>query len=143
MCGLAGCWHRDDRAANIAVLAPMLDRQRHRGPDDRGTWAEGPIALGLDRLSILAPSSHAHQPFVTPDGTSAVAYNGEVYNWRALQHELELEGVRFTSQCDTEVVLHALHRWGPEAAIPRFNGMFALAWYDRRTATLWRTSRDR
>lgn len=142
MCGLAGCWHRADRAADIAVLVPMLDRQQHRGPDDRGTWAEGPIALGLDRLSILDLSSYGHQPFLTPDGKSAIAYNGEVYNWRELRHELEREGVRFTSQCDTEVVLHALHHWGPEAAIPRFNGMFALAWYDRRTTTLW-LARDR
>jgi asparagine synthase (glutamine-hydrolysing) len=120
----------------------MLDRQRHRGPDDRGTWADGPVALGLDRLSILDLSAHGHQPFVTPDGNSAVAYNGEVYNWRELKRELEQEGVRFTSHCDTEVVLHALHRWGAEAAIPRFNGMFALAWYDHRAATLW-LARDR
>lgn len=142
MCGLAGCWNRDDRAAEIGVLAPMLDRQRHRGPDDRGIWADGPVALGLDRLSILDLSSHGHQPFVTPDGSSALAYNGEVYNWRELKRELEQEGIHFTSHCDTEVVLHALHRWGPEAAIPRFNGMFALAWYDCRAATLW-LARDR
>ena len=142
MCGLAGCWNRDGRPADSTVAARMLDRQRHRGPDDRGTWAEGPVALGLDRLSILDLSFHGHQPFVTPDGNSAIAYNGEVYNWRELKQELEQAGVRFTSHCDTEVVLHALHRWGPETAIPRFNGMFALAWYDRRADTLW-LARDR
>jgi len=142
MCGIAGSWHRDGRPADPDVVVRMLDRQRHRGPDDRGTWAGGTAALGLDRLSILDLSPHGHQPFVTPDGSSALAYNGEVYNWRDLRRELEREGVRFTSQCDTEAVLHALHRWGPEQAIPHFNGMFALAWYDGRSRTLW-LARDR
>lgn len=142
MCGLAGYWNRDGSPADIGVVARMLDRQRHRGPDDRGTWAAGSVTLGLDRLSILDLSEHGHQPFLTPDGTSALAYNGEVYNWRELRHELERDGVHFTSRCDTEVVLHALHRWGPHAAIPRFNGMFALAWYDLRDDTLW-LARDR
>lgn len=120
----------------------MLDPQRHRGPDDRGVWADGPVALGLDRLSILDLTPHGHQPFVMPDGSSALAYNGEVYNWRELRSELAAQGAQFTSQCDTEVVLHALHLWGPEAAVPRFNGMFAFAWFDRRSGTLW-LGRDR
>jgi asparagine synthase (glutamine-hydrolysing) len=124
------------------VVERMLERQRHRGPDDRGTWATGPVALGLDRLSILDLSPLGHQPFVMPDGSSAVAFNGEVYNWLELRGELEQEGVTFRSHCDSEVVLHALHRWGPEVAIPRFNGMFAIAWYDLRAATLW-LARDR
>jgi asparagine synthase (glutamine-hydrolysing) len=142
VCGLAGCRRRDGRPADPADILQMLDRQRHRGPDDRGVWTSGPTALGLDRLSILDLSPHGHQPFVTPDGAGVIAYNGEVYNWRALRRDLETEGVRFTSQCDTEVVLHAMHRWGPEAAVPRFDGMFALAYVDRRSDTLW-LARDR
>jgi asparagine synthase (glutamine-hydrolysing) len=142
MCGVAGFWHRDGRPAEAGLVAPMLDRQRHRGPDDRGAWAAGSVALGVDRLSILDLRPLGHQPFVTPDGRSALAYNGEVYNWRQLRQELEQDGILFISDCDSEVVLHALHHWGPEAAIPRFNGMFALAWYDRRCETLW-LARDR
>lgn len=142
MCGIAGCWHRDGRAADAQAVVRMLDRQRHRGPDGRGVWCEGPVALGLDRLSIVDPSEQGRQPFVTPDATSVLAYNGEVYNWRALRAELEDEGVPFVSRCDTEVVLHALHRWGPQRAIPRFDGMFALAWYDLRSGALW-LARDR
>ncbi|MGH7523172.1 MAG: asparagine synthase (glutamine-hydrolyzing) [Gemmatimonadales bacterium] len=142
MCGLAGFWHRDGARADGDNARRMLDRQRHRGPDDRGVWADGPVALGLDRLSILDLTPHGHQPFVMPDGSSALAYNGEVYNWRELRSELATEGVQFTSDCDSEVVLHAMHRWGPEAAVPRFNGMFALAWFDRRSGTLW-LARDR
>ncbi len=142
MCGIAGYWHRDGRPADTAFLPAMLDRQRHRGPDDRGVWAAGPVALGADRLSILDLSPHGHQPFATPEQDSVLTYNGEVYNWRELRLELEREGVRFVSACDSEVVLHALHRWGPEAAVPRFNGMFALAWYDCRSGSLW-LARDR
>ncbi len=142
MCGIAGYRRRHGQPAEAGAVTRMLDRQRHRGPDDRGTWCAGPVALGLDRLSILDLSEHGHQPFVTPDGTGVVAYNGEVYNWRDLRHALEAEGVRFTSHCDSEVVLHALHRWGPETAIPRFDGMFALAYFDRRNDALW-LARDR
>ena len=142
MCGLAGCWHRDGTPADPMLVERMLDRQRYRGPDDRGTWSAGPVALGLDRLAILDLSPHGHQPMASRDGQSVIAYNGEVYNWRELRRELEADGVAFTSACDTEVVLEALHRWGPEVAIPRFNGMFALAWFDRRDDTLW-LARDR
>ena len=142
MCGLAGVWHRDGGIADPVVVGRMLDRQSHRGPDDRGIWAYGQVALGLDRLSILDLSPHGHQPFATPDGASVLAYNGEVYNWRELRRELEAEGVQFISHCDTEVVLHALHRWSPQTAIPRFNGMFALAYCDLRSGTLW-LARDR
>ena len=142
MCGLAGFWDRAGRQADVSVVELMLNRQQLRGPDDRGVWAAGGIALGHDRLSILDLSSHGHQPFVTADGSSVIAYNGEVYNWRELRSELEAEGVVFTSDCDTEVVINALANWGPEKAIPRFNGMFAFAWFDISTDTLW-LSRDR
>ncbi len=120
----------------------MLDRQRSRGPDDRGIWASGHVALGLDRLSILDLSSHGHQPFVSPYTGSVIAYNGEVYNWRELRRELEREGVQCRSDCDTEVVLHALDRWGPEQAVARFNGMFSFAWFDPQSQSVW-LARDR
>lgn len=120
----------------------MVERIRYRGPDDQGTWVHGPIGFGHCRLSILDLSPRGHQPFVTADGLGVLTYNGEVYNFQELRQELEQEGVRFTSTTDTEVVLYALHRWGPEKAIPHFNGMFALGYFDRRTNTLW-LSRDR
>jgi len=142
MCGLAGFWHKDGHTADPDIVASMLDRQQYRGPDDRGIWTDGSVALGLDRLSILDLSDHGRQPFQAPENSSVIAYNGEIYNWRELRRELRREGIAFTSECDTEVVLHALDRWGPEIAIPRFNGMFALAWFDRTTGTLW-LARDR
>jgi asparagine synthase (glutamine-hydrolysing) len=142
VCGLAGFRQRRGGLADAAITARMLDRQQHRGPDHRGVWAARDTALGLDRLAILDLSAQGDQPFVLPDGSGALAYNGEVYNWRQLRAELTTEGVCFVSQCDTEVVLHALDRWGPARAIPRFDGMFALAWRDLRDDTLW-LARDR
>jgi asparagine synthase (glutamine-hydrolysing) len=120
----------------------MLDTIVHRGPDDRGSWSDGPVSLGHVRLTILDLSSRAHQPFVTEDGQGVLVYNGEVYNYTQLRRQLEREGVCFRSTGDTEVVLSALHVWGPEIAIPRFDGMFAFAYFDRRERALW-LARDR
>jgi len=142
MCGIVGYWNRDGRAASEGTMRRMLERIRYRGPDDQGTWAKGSVGLGHCRLSILDLSPRGHQPFVTADGQGVLTYNGEVYNFPELRKELEAEGVTFLSTTDTEVVLYALHRWGPEKAVPRFNGMFALGYYDRRSDTLW-LARDR
>lgn len=142
MCGIAGIWNRHGVPAEQSLLEAMLRRIRHRGPDDQGTWLDGPLGLGHVRLSILDLSERGHQPFVTPDGQGVLTYNGEVYNFPELRRELETEGVTFTSTSDTEVVLHALHRWGPAKAVPRFNGMFALAYWDARDRSLW-LARDR
>ena len=120
----------------------MLASLEHRGPDARGVWFDGEIALGHQRLAILDPSQRAHQPLVTPDGQGVLVYNGEVYNYRELGAELERAGVKLRSSGDTEVVLHALHELGPAAAIPRFNGMFGLAYFDLRERALW-LARDR
>ena len=137
MCGIVGYWNRGGEAAGDGLITTMLERIRYRGPDDQGTWVQGPIGLGHCRLSILDISPRGHQPFVTADGQGILTYNGEVYNAPELRRRLEAEGVRFLSTSDTEVVLYALHRWGVEKAIPLFNGMFALAYVDRRTGTLW------
>ncbi len=142
MCGFVGYWDRDGGAASEVVLEKMIERIRYRGPDDKGTWTKGPVGLGHCRLSIIDLSPRGHQPFVTADGKGVLAYNGEVYNFKELRMELEKEGVQFKSSTDTEVVLYALHLWGPEKAIPMFNGMFGFAYYDLRDQTLW-IARDR
>jgi len=120
----------------------MLDASAHRGPDGRGAWLDAGVALGHVRLAILDPTPAGHQPMRTPGDRGVLAYNGEVYNFRELRRELEKEGIDFRSQADTEVVLHALHLWGPERALPRFDGMFALAYWDGRSRSLW-LARDR
>ena len=142
MCGIAGYWNREGEPAQGELLERMLERIRYRGPDDTGVWTEGAMGLGHVRLSIIDLSPRGHQPFVTADGRGVLIYNGEVYNFRELRANLEAQGVKFKSSSDTEVVLYALHHWGPEKAIPLFNGMFGFAYWDARTETLW-LARDR
>lgn len=141
MCGIVGHFRRSG-TVEASVLESMLERIAHRGPDDRGIWLKGPVGLGHARLSILDLSNQGHQPMVTADGQGIIAYNGEVYNFQALRHCLEKSGIRFRSHTDTEVVLYALHHWGPEQCVALFNGMFAFAYYDLRDRTLW-LGRDR
>ncbi|MEM6460926.1 MAG: asparagine synthase (glutamine-hydrolyzing) [Pseudomonadota bacterium] len=144
MCGIAGIWRLFGRAeeADQADVRAMIDAVAHRGPDGTGFWAKDQITLGHCRLAILDTSDRGLQPAITPDSSGVLVYNGEVYNFRELRQELEESGVRFVSQSDTEVVLWALHRWGVENAIRRFNGMFAFAYYDTRKNALW-LCRDR
>ncbi|HEY5565572.1 MAG TPA: asparagine synthase (glutamine-hydrolyzing) [Rhodothermia bacterium] len=133
MCGVVGeitfkGGATDERPAGI--FNKLIDLAARRGPDGRGIWTDGACCtLGFRRLSILDLSSAGDQPMLTADGRYAIVYNGEVYNFRELRRDLEREGVRFRSTGDTEVVLFALALWGKEA-LTRFNGMFALGFYD-------------
>jgi len=142
MCGVAGIWQYDGGEADRSAIASMLVPIAHRGPDGTGIWQEGRVAFGHLRLSILDLTEAADQPMLTADGSGVLTYNGEVYNYQKIREELEREGIIFRSSGDTEVVLQALHHWGVERAIAKFDGMFALAYYDRREGALW-LARDR
>ncbi len=120
----------------------MLATILHRGPDDGGVWLGGQVGLGHRRLAILDLSPTGHQPMSTADGAGVLAYNGEIYNYRSLRSDLETAGIGFTGTSDAEVLLQALHAWGPERTIPLLNGMFAFAYLDRRNNSLW-LARDR
>jgi len=137
MCGLAGIWRLDGDEADPSAIELMLDPIAHRGPDGRGVWREGRVALGHLRLSIIDLTDASGQPMLTTDGTGVLVYNGEVYNYRELREELLRDGVGFRSSGDVEVVLQALHHWGVERSVRRFNGMFAFAYWDRRAGALW------
>ena len=119
MCGFVGIRRRDGGPAESRDIERMLEPLLHRGPDGRGIWFSDGIALGHLRLSILDLSERAAQPIATEGGRQVLVYNGEVYNYEELRGELEREGVRFQSTGDTEVVLQALVRWGPELARDR------------------------
>lgn len=106
-----------------------------RGPDDEGLWADASCALGFRRLAILDLSSTGHQPMCSEDGRYVLVFNGEIYNYRELQAQLSSQGASFRSTSDTEVVLYALANWGV-GALERFNGMFALAFYDATEQSL-------
>lgn len=140
MCGIAGILTFDAAAGQpefASSVRSMANLMRRRGPDDEGFWSDpaGHLQLGFRRLSILDLSPAGHQPMVSPDGRFVIAFNGEIYNYQELRAELELKGIRFRSQSDTEVLLQALNVWGEEA-IKRLNGMFAFAWYDLKNKTL-------
>lgn len=141
MCGIAGFLDQratSDEAQDEAVLRRMTDVLVHRGPDDSGYWLDRDAGVGLGhrRLSIVDLSPMGHQPMVSQCGRYVVAYNGEVYSHREMRAELEAQGCVFRGHSDTEVLLEAVSRWGPEATLPRLIGMFAIALWDRADRTL-------
>ena len=147
MCGIAGILDFDasydaDRLERDVVR--MADALRHRGPDDAGAWVDqsAGIALGHRRLSVVDLSPMGHQPMVSRCERYVVVFNGEIYNFRALRKELEALGYRFRGRSDTEVMLTAFTEWGIEGALPRLNGMFAFAVWDRKERSLC-LARDR
>jgi asparagine synthase (glutamine-hydrolysing) len=141
MCGITGIIHLDGAPVSPVVLQKMTDAIAHRGPDGEGHWIEANVALGHRRLAIIDLSPAGHQPMVSADHRYVLSYNGEVYNFRELRSELEALGYWFRSRTDSEVVLNALAEWGT-AALRRFNGMFALALWDRKERKLT-LARDR
>lgn len=133
MCGITG-WVSFDRDLRdeAAVLDAMTETMACRGPDDRGTWAEGPAALGHRRLAIIdLPGGRQPMTAKTPDGTVALVYSGETYNFTELRRELIGQGHWFTTDSDTEVVLRGYLEWG-DALAERLNGMYAFALWDGR-----------
>jgi len=117
----------------------MTTVQAHRGPDDFGLWdrrlPDGSyLGLGSRRLAILDLSSDGHMPMCNQDRTVWITYNGEIYNFRELRHELQAKGHRFLSDTDTEVVLHLYEQEGHDC-VQRLNGMFAFALCDLRSGT--------
>ncbi|MGW0210004.1 asparagine synthase (glutamine-hydrolyzing) [Streptomyces sp. NPDC003233] len=133
MCGITG-WVSFDRdlTAEATTLHAMTETMACRGPDDRGVWTEGPAALGHRRLAIIdLPGGRQPMSVATQQGTIAMVYSGEAYNFTELRRELEGRGHRFTTDSDTEVVLRGYLEWGDGVA-ERLNGMYAFAVWDGR-----------
>ncbi|GAA3089480.1 asparagine synthase (glutamine-hydrolyzing) [Streptomyces rectiviolaceus] len=133
MCGITGwvSFDRDLRSVS-GTLDAMTETMSCRGPDDRGTWIEGPAGLGHRRLAIIdLPGGRQPMTVRTPRGTVALVYSGETYNFTELRRELTGRGHRFTTESDTEVVLRGYLEWG-ESVAERLNGMYAFAVWDGR-----------
>ena len=130
MCGIVAIMNIDQQPGNVNIARAMSQKIAHRGPDGEGHWAKHNIAFGHRRLSIIDLTDGGSQPMQTPDGRFTITYNGEIYNFIDLRLELQALGERFVSQCDTEVVLRAVSRWGLQEAVARFNGIFAFVCYD-------------
>ena len=141
MCGICGLLRFDDDAADAVAVKRMCRAIQHRGPDGEGVYANGPIALGHRRLSILDTSENGAQPMSYGDGRYQIVLNGEIYNFLEIREELEQHGYRFRTETDTEVVVAAYDRWGEDCQ-QRFNGMWALAIWDEARGCLF-LSRDR
>lgn len=138
MCGICGFISK--RNISLEQLKKMNDTMYHRGPDDSGeeiySMKEGySIGLAQRRLSILDLSPMGHQPMHSADKRISVVYNGEIYNFGEIKAELA-GSYPFISTCDTEVIIAAYLKWGIEC-VNRFNGMFAICLYDRKTEDVY------
>lgn len=139
MCGIAGFLGVVAGGTPDAAVALMTDAIAHRGPDADGAWCDpdAGIALGHRRLSIIDLSPLGAQPMASASGRYVIAFNGEAYNYAPIRAELDALGYHFKGHSDTEVLLAGFDRWGIEASIPRFAGMFAMAIWDRQERSLW------
>jgi asparagine synthase (glutamine-hydrolysing) len=118
----------------------MCDQIRHRGPDDEGFYVNRQCAIGMRRLSIIDLAG-GHQPISNEDGSVHVVFNGEIYNYRELRRELMAKGHRFTTNSDTETLVHLYEEEG-RAGIAKLRGMFAFAIRDEKNRMLL-LARDR
>lgn len=137
MCGIVG-WisYQRDLRAEQAIVDAMTETMACRGPDDRGTWVQGHAALGHRRLAVIdLPGGRQPMSIQAAGTTTVMVYSGEAYNFTELRQELASRGHRFTTDSDTEVVLHGYVEWG-EAVAERLNGMYALAIWDAREQKL-------
>src|SRR4051812_24137877 len=141
MCGIAGVLDRSGDPVLEHTLQRMGDAMTHRGPDGAGEFCENGVGLACRRLAVIDPRPDGDQPMMDTTLGYVIAYNGEVYNFAELRRDLVGRGRRFRTKTDTEVVLNAYAEWGPEA-VERFNGMFALAIWDRTRRELF-LARDR
>ncbi len=136
MCGICGF-----NFENKALISSMNGCISHRGPDAKGYFLDKNLSLGHRRLSIIDLSKRGSQPMFNEDGTIALVYNGEIFNFKDFKSELEEKGHKFNSDTDTEAVIHAYEEYGT-GCLRRFNGFFAFALYDMKKKLLF-IPRDR
>ncbi len=141
MCGIAGFIDVERSRDNAEQLIDRMCRViRHRGPDDQGVWVDDGVALGMRRLSIIDLAG-GHQPIFNEDQSILVVLNGEIYNYRELQKELQERGHHFRTNSDTEAIVHAYEEYGDDC-VKHLRGMFTLAIWDRNRRRLL-AARDR
>ena len=141
MCGIAGELRFDNRPADLAAVERITHHLAPRGPDAHGFHSRGPVAFGHRRLKIMDLAEASGQPMIDNDLGLSMVFNGAIYNYPELRGELEQLGYRFFSGGDTEVLLKGYHAWG-EKLLPKLNGMFAFAIWERDSQQLF-IARDR
>ena len=125
MCGIAGIYNYENKVkADAALLKQMTDVIAHRGPDDDGFYLNETVGLGHRRLSIIDVSG-GHQPIFNEDGTVAIVFNGEIYNYQKLAKLVEDRGHTLQTRSDTETIVHLYEEFG-EKCVAMLSGMFAF-----------------
>ncbi len=141
MCGICGfAINRKFDGDRFSLLKSLNHTLDHRGPDSDGYYLNDDIGMGMRRLAIIDIAS-GDQPIFNEDGSIAIVYNGEIYNFQELRDQLERYDHKFTTNSDTEVVIHAYEQWGDECLL-KFNGMFAFSLWDDKQKRLL-IARDR
>jgi asparagine synthase (glutamine-hydrolysing) len=141
MCGIAGYIASETPSAVTAKCKAMLSALKRRGPDGEGldlwcTPEDLHVGLAHRRLAIIDLSPAGHQPMISDDRQTGLVFNGCVFNFMELRHELEQAGCVFHSHCDTEVLLHGYREWGAAKLVKRCQGMFAFVVWDQARQTL-------
>ena len=126
MCGIVG--FADHSKDKKKIIKEMADLIRHRGPDSDGFYVNDNVALGFRRLSIIDLEG-GNQPIFNEDKTKLVFMNGEIYNYQMLKEDLQVKGHKFTTNSDTEVLLHGYEEY-KEELLPMLRGMFTFIIYD-------------
>lgn len=136
MCGIAGYLMLDPRrAATGERVEKMCHAIVHRGPDDSGVHTDGPLGMGMRRLSIIDVAS-GHQPISNEDESIWIVFNGEIYNHNALRDELRARGHQFRTRTDTEVIVHLWEEYGP-GCVDHLRGMYAFSIWDANRRELF------
>jgi asparagine synthase (glutamine-hydrolysing) len=141
MCGIVGVYQfSHGSAVDPEVLTRMRDCLVHRGPDDAGSYLDGPVGIGMRRLAIIDIRT-GHQPLSNEDDSAWIVFNGEIYNHDELRRRLKGAGHRFRTTTDTEVILHLYEDHGVDC-LQYLRGMFAFAIWDNRRRQIF-VARDR
>ena len=134
MCGIVGFTNSVGDTGEI--IGAMMDRIRHRGPDAEGKYVDEDIALGHRRLSIIDVSSQGDQPIFNEDGSLVIVFNGEIYNYRQIRDRLIDAGHTFSTNTDTEVLIHGYEEYG-EKLLNMLRGMFSFVIWDKKKKELF------
>ncbi len=134
MCGFVGFADKLKKGEKDKIIKNMADRIIHRGPDSEGYYTDDSVALGFRRLSIIDLAG-GDQPIYNENRDKVIVFNGEIYNHKELRIELEKCGHKFSTNADTEVILHGFEEYGKDL-FPRLRGMFAFVIYDMKTGSL-------
>jgi asparagine synthase (glutamine-hydrolysing) len=136
MCGIVGIYRKKGLSEqDTAALNRALAALAARGPDAEGRFAGQQITLGHRRLAVIDPA-HGAQPWIDPQSGVVLVYNGEIYNFREIRTLLLARQHKFTSNCDTEVLVKAYLEWGKQC-IHKFRGIFAFCVFDPQKNYLW------